>query len=46
VRVYANDDHAFVTRDAPSTPADYEQPGHVDPAVVADIADWVLAHAK
>jgi dienelactone hydrolase len=46
VRVYPDDDHAFVTRDAPSTPADYEQPGHVDPAVVADIANWLLAHVK
>ena len=25
-----------------STPADYERPQHVDPAVVADIARWLM----
>ncbi|MBP2704272.1 alpha/beta hydrolase [Microbispora sp. RL4-1S] len=41
IRVYEADDHLFFPGSGPSTPADYEVPGHVDAAVVADIADWL-----
>jgi uncharacterized protein len=41
IRVYAADDHLFFPGAGPSSPAEYERPQHVDPAVVADIARWV-----
>ena len=41
IRVYDADDHMFFPGDGPSTPAGYESPQHVDPAVVADIAAWL-----
>jgi hypothetical protein len=33
--------HLFVSGVGPPTPAEYEQPGHVDEAVVNDIARWI-----
>ncbi|MGW3961152.1 serine aminopeptidase domain-containing protein [Amycolatopsis sp. NPDC005003] len=41
IRVYEADDHLFFPGKGPSTPAGYESPQHVDPAVVADIAEWI-----
>ncbi|MFB9684258.1 alpha/beta hydrolase family protein [Amycolatopsis plumensis] len=41
IRVHEADDHLFFRGEGPSTPAAYEAPQHVDPAVVADIADWI-----
>ncbi|QKV79567.1 alpha/beta hydrolase [Amycolatopsis sp. Hca4] len=41
IRVHEADDHLFFRGEGPSTPAGYEAPQHVDPAVVADIADWL-----
>ena len=41
IRVYAADDHLFFPGAGPSTPAGYEPPQHVDPAVIADVADWL-----
>ncbi|MBB4679620.1 alpha/beta hydrolase family protein [Crossiella cryophila] len=41
IRVHEADDHLFFAGAGPSTPADYESPRHVDPAVVAGIADWL-----
>jgi fermentation-respiration switch protein FrsA (DUF1100 family) len=41
IRVYAADNHLFFPGEGPSTPAEYEAPHHVDPAVVADIARWL-----
>ena len=41
VRVYGADNHLFFPGKGPSTPAEYEPPQHVDPAVVADIAEWL-----
>lgn len=41
IRVHDADDHLFFPGSGPSTPADYEAPTHVDPAVVADIAGWL-----
>lgn len=44
IRVYAADNHMFFPGTGLSTPADYEAPQHVDPAVVTDIADWLARH--
>lgn len=41
IRVYDADDHLFFRGEGPSTPVAYESPQHVDPAVVADIAEWM-----
>ncbi|MFC3452310.1 alpha/beta fold hydrolase [Amycolatopsis speibonae] len=41
IRVHADDDHLFFPGTGPSTPADYEEPAHVDPAVIDDIAEWL-----
>ena len=41
IRVHDGDDHLFFPGAGPSTPAEYEAPQHVDPAVVADIATWL-----
>jgi uncharacterized protein len=43
IRVYDADDHMFFHGEGPSTPAGYEPPQHVDPRVVADIANWLTA---
>jgi len=41
IRVHAADDHLFFPGTGPSTPASYETAQHVDPAVVAEIAEWL-----
>ncbi len=41
IRVYDADNHLFFPGTGPSTPAEYAAPQHVDPQVVADIADWL-----
>jgi uncharacterized protein len=41
IRVHDADNHLFFPGTGPSTPAEYETPQHVDPAVVADIARWL-----
>ena len=41
IRVHEADDHLFFRREGPSTPAAYETPQHVDPAVVTEIAEWI-----
>ncbi|MEU0505554.1 hypothetical protein [Nocardia sp. NPDC005998] len=46
IRVHDADDHMFFSGSGRSTPADYQRPHHLDPAVVADIADWVLPGTK
>jgi dienelactone hydrolase len=33
--------HVFIAGSGPSAPAEYERPGHVDEAVVRDIAAWI-----
>jgi len=43
VRVYEADNHLFFPGAGRSMPAEYEPAQHVDPAVVADIADWLTA---
>ncbi|HKD77609.1 MAG TPA: alpha/beta fold hydrolase [Ktedonobacterales bacterium] len=42
IRVYDADNHLFFPGAGPSTPAEYEPAQHVDPAVVADIAGWLM----
>lgn len=44
IHVYDADNHLFFPGAGPSTPAEYEPPQHVDPAVVADIAEWLAPH--
>ena len=34
-------DHLFIDGSGPPSPADYEKPGHVAPAVIGEIATWV-----
>jgi dienelactone hydrolase len=40
-RSYPALNHLFIAGAGPSTPAEYTQPGHVDEAVVRDIAAWI-----
>lgn len=42
IRVHDADDHMFFAGAGKSAPADYERPRHVDAAVVADIAGWLV----
>jgi dienelactone hydrolase len=39
---YPQANHEFIDGAGPPTPADYEQPGHVNRQVITDIAHWVL----
>jgi dienelactone hydrolase len=43
LRQYSGCNHLFVVGTGPSTPAEYEKPGHVDLRLVEDIATWVGA---
>ena len=43
VHVYPSDNHLFFPGSAPSSPAEYEPAQHMDPAVVADVAQWLTA---
>jgi dienelactone hydrolase len=43
IRVHEADNHLFFPGAGASTPAEYEPAQHVDPAVVAEIADWLRA---
>ena len=45
IRVYPGFNHLFVAGSGPSTPAEYEPAQHVDPEVIADIAEWLDAIA-
>jgi uncharacterized protein len=42
IRVYDADNHLFFPGSGPSSPAEYEPAQHVDQAVVADIAGWLM----
>jgi dienelactone hydrolase len=44
IRIYDADDHMFFAGTGASSPADYQVPRHVDAAVIADIADWLLRY--
>ncbi|MFI7002057.1 alpha/beta hydrolase family protein [Nocardia sp. NPDC050175] len=41
IKVFAADDHMFFPGSGPSVPADYQLPQHVDPEVIAAIAEWL-----
>jgi hypothetical protein len=41
IRVYPADNHFFFPGTGPSTPAELATAQHVDPEVVADVADWL-----
>ncbi|MFE3190170.1 serine aminopeptidase domain-containing protein [Nocardia sp. NPDC059240] len=43
VRVHPADDHMFFRGTGPSTPAGYLVAQHVDPVVIAELAEWVGA---
>jgi uncharacterized protein len=43
IRVYQADNHLFFPGSGPSSPAEYEPAQHVDPDVVAAVADWLKA---
>ncbi|MBU3067393.1 alpha/beta hydrolase [Nocardia sp. NEAU-G5] len=43
IRVYEPDNHLFFPGSGPSTPAEYEPAQHVDPELVADIAEWIAS---
>jgi dienelactone hydrolase len=43
LRHYPALNHQLVAGSGPSTPADHAKPGHVDPALVDDLATWLLA---
>jgi dienelactone hydrolase len=43
IRVYDADNHLFFPGSGPSSPAEYEPAQHMDPAVIADIADWLAS---
>ena len=43
IRLFPSVNHLFVAGEGPSTPAEYERPGHVAPEVVEAIAAWALA---
>lgn len=43
IRLFPSLNHLFVAGEGPSTPAEYERPGHVAPEVVEAIAAWALA---
>jgi len=34
--------HLFIAGQGPSLPAEYQTPGHMDAAVIDDIAGWIL----
>ncbi len=41
LRTYATLNHLFMAGEGPSTPQEYDVPGHVAPEVVNDIAAWI-----
>lgn len=42
--LYPDLNHLFITGEEPSTPAEYQNEGHVSLAVIADIAAWIKDH--
>jgi hypothetical protein len=38
---YPKLNHLFIEGEGKSTPREYEKPGHVSEAVIADITDWI-----
>lgn len=44
LKSYPTLNHLFIAGTGPSTPSEYEQPGHVDERVIEDIAAWIKKH--
>lgn len=42
VRLHPDHNHLFFPGSGPCTPAEYDAPQHVDPTVVAEVAEWLL----
>jgi dienelactone hydrolase len=42
IKQYPPLNHLFIAGTGPSTPAEYQRPGHVDAGVIADIAGWII----
>jgi uncharacterized protein len=42
IKVYPEFNHLFVAGSGPSSPDEYEPAQHVDPAVITDIAEWLV----
>ena len=40
-KFYADLNHLFITGQGPTTPAEYQVPGHVSEQVINDIAAWI-----
>ena len=43
---YPSLNHLLESGVGPSTPAEYQEPGHVDPLVIDDIATWIAVSAR
>jgi fermentation-respiration switch protein FrsA (DUF1100 family) len=41
---YPSLNHLMISGEGPSTPEEYNQPGHVSPAVIQDITNWISQH--
>ncbi|HLB53589.1 MAG TPA: alpha/beta fold hydrolase [Gemmatimonadales bacterium] len=46
VKRYEGLNHLFLRGEGPPSPADYRQPGHVDPQVIADLAAWITGQQR
>lgn len=46
LKFYPDLNHLFVSGSGPSSPQEYEKPGHVAESVVADIATWLTSAGK
>jgi len=45
-KLYPPLNHLFITGEGPSTPSEYQKPGHVDETVINDIVDWIKSIEK
>jgi uncharacterized protein len=45
-KTYPSLNHLFISGKGPSSPSEYQNPGHVDERVIQDIADWICAVKK
>lgn len=45
-KMYPSLNHLFISGKGPSSPSEYQQPGHVDEKVIHDIAHWIRTIKK
>jgi dienelactone hydrolase len=43
-KLYPKSNHLFIAGEGKSSPAEYDQPGHVEEGVISDIVEWIGAH--